>query len=58
MHNGNRSVLSDSSLKGMLFGLTLHTKHEDIYRAYLEATAFGTKMIAQQYEAVASKYAL
>lgn len=49
-HNGNRSVLSDSSLKGMLFGLTLHTKHEDIYRAYLEATAFGTKMIAQQYE--------
>lgn len=49
-HNGNRSVLSDSSLRGSLFGLTLHTKHEDIYRAYLEATAFGTKMIMQQYE--------
>lgn len=49
-HNGNRSVLSDSSLRGSLFGLTLHTKTEEIYRAYLEATAFGTKMIMQQYE--------
>lgn len=49
-HNGNRSILSDSSLKGMLFGLTLNTKHEDIYRAYMEATAFGTKMIVNQYE--------
>jgi ribulose kinase len=54
---------------GCIFGLTLQTKHEDIYRAYLEATAFGTKMIMQQYQdwhmevekvpnAVASKYAL
>lgn len=49
-HNGNRSVLSDSTLRGSIFGLTLHTKHEEIYRAYLEATAFGTKMIMQQYE--------
>ncbi|UXR70976.1 ribulokinase [Staphylococcus sp. IVB6240] len=49
-HNGNRSVLSDSSLRGSIFGLTLHTKPEEIYRAYLEATAFGAKMIMQQYE--------
>ncbi|MFP5163248.1 ribulokinase [Staphylococcus equorum] len=49
-HNGNRSVLSDSNLKGCLFGMRLHTKHEEIYRAYMEATAFGTKMIMQQYE--------
>ncbi|MDT0695986.1 ribulokinase [Mammaliicoccus sciuri] len=49
-HNGNRSVLSDSSLRGSIFGLTLHTKYEDIYRAYLEATAYGTKMIMKQYE--------
>lgn len=49
-HNGNRSVLSDSNLTGCIFGLTLQTKHEDIYRAYLEATAFGTKMIMQQYQ--------
>ncbi len=31
-HNGNRSVLSDSNLTGCIFGLTLQTKHEDIYR--------------------------
>ncbi|SCS20788.1 ribulokinase [Staphylococcus caeli] len=49
-HNGNRSVLSDSNLKGSLFGMTLQTKHEEIYRAYIEATAFGTKMIMQQYQ--------
>lgn len=49
-HNGNRSVLSDSNLKGSLFGMTLQTKHEEIYRAYMEATAFGTKMIMQQYQ--------
>ena len=49
-HNGNRSVLSDSQLTGCLFGLTLKTTHAEIYRAYMEATAFGTKMIMQQYE--------
>lgn len=49
-HNGNRSVLSDSDLSGLLIGQTLHTKIEDIYRAYMEATAFGTKMIMKSYE--------
>lgn len=48
-HNGNRSVLSDSNLTGCVFGLTLQTKYEDIYRVYLEATAFGTEMVMQQY---------
>ena len=43
-------VYYDSNLTGCIFGLTLQTKHEDIYRAYLEATAFGTKMIMQQYQ--------
>ncbi|MBX5319959.1 MULTISPECIES: ribulokinase [Staphylococcus] len=49
-HNSNRSVLSDSNLKGCIFGMSLQTTHEEIYRAYLEATAFGTKMIMQQYQ--------
>ena len=43
--NGNRSVLDDSGLSGMILGLTLGTKPEHIYRALLEATAFGTNMI-------------
>lgn len=43
--NGNRSVLDDSQLTGVILGLTLGTKPEHIYRALLEATAYGTKMI-------------
>ncbi len=43
--NGNRSVLDDSGLSGLILGLTLGTKPEHIYRALLESTAFGTKMI-------------
>lgn len=49
-HNGNRSLLSNSHLRGMIIGKTLYTKIEDIYRAYMEATAFGTKMIMNSYE--------
>ncbi len=48
--NGNRTPYSDSDLSGMLVGLTLHTKPEDIYRAILESTAFGTKTIIDIYE--------
>lgn len=48
--NGNRSVLMDSDLSGILVGLTLNTKPEDIYRAMIEATAFGTKIIIETYE--------
>ena len=43
--NGNRSVLDDSELSGLILGLTLRTKPEEIYRALLESTAFGAKMI-------------
>ncbi|MCL2618187.1 MAG: ribulokinase, partial [Defluviitaleaceae bacterium] len=47
--NGNRCVLSDTSLSGMILGLTLATKPEEIYRALLEATAFGTKIIVDRF---------
>lgn len=49
-HNGNRSVLDDSALSGLILGLTLRTKPEDVYRTLLEATAFGTKMIVDTLE--------
>ncbi len=48
-HSGNRSILMDASLSGMVLGLTLNTKPEEIYRAYIEATAFGTKMILDTF---------
>ena len=48
--NGNRSVLVDADLAGMLLGATLATKPEDIYRALIEATAFGTRMIIEAFE--------
>jgi len=47
--NGNRSVLVDADLSGMLIGTTLSTKPEEIYRALIEATAFGTKMIINTF---------
>ncbi len=48
--NGNRSVLMNSHLNGLLMGLTLNTKPEDVYRAMIEATAFGTRLIIDVYE--------
>ncbi|WP_084508459.1 ribulokinase [Nocardia pseudovaccinii] len=50
-HSGNRSVLVDHDLSGILVGLTLATKPEDIYRALLEATAFGTRTIIETFNA-------
>ena len=47
--NGNRSVLVDVDLTGMIMGMTLQTKAEEIYRALIEATAYGTKMIVENY---------
>ncbi|GAA0361764.1 ribulokinase [Bacillus horti] len=47
--NGNRSVLVDTELGGLLLGMTLQTKPHEIYRALLEATAFGTKMIVDSF---------
>lgn len=48
--NGNRSVLVDVDLTGLLVGATLATKPEEIYRALIEATAFGTRIIIQTFE--------
>jgi L-ribulokinase len=50
-HSGNRSVLVDHELSGVLLGLTLHTRAEDIYRALIEATAFGARVIVETFEA-------
>jgi L-ribulokinase len=49
--NGNRSVLVDHHLSGAIVGLTLATRAPDIYRALLEATAFGTRVIIDAFEA-------
>jgi L-ribulokinase len=48
-HSGNRSVLVDHELSGAVVGLTLATKPEDVYRALLEATAFGTRVIVETF---------
>ncbi len=45
--NGNRSVLVDADLSGLIIGLTLTTRAEEIYRAIIEATAFGSRLIAE-----------
>ncbi|NLB35952.1 MAG: ribulokinase [Clostridiales bacterium] len=47
--NGNRSVLVDVDLTGMLIGMTLQTKPEEIYRALIEATAYGTRIIIETF---------
>ncbi|MEK3723992.1 ribulokinase [Paenibacillus sp. FSL H8-0034] len=47
--NGNRSVLVNADLTGFLIGCTLQTKPEEIYRALLEATAFGTRKIIDAF---------
>lgn len=47
--NGNRSVLVDADLTGVILGCTLQTKPEEIYRALIEATAYGTKMIIETF---------
>jgi L-ribulokinase len=48
--NGNRSVLVDVDLSGLLVGATLGTKAEDIYRALIESTAYGTRVIIEAFE--------
>ena len=50
-HSGNRSVLVDHELSGLLLGATLTTRAEDGYRALLEATAFGTRTIVETFQA-------
>ena len=48
--NGNRSVLVDVELSGLIVGMTLATRAEDIYRALLECTAFGKRVIIEAFE--------
>ncbi len=48
--NGNRSVLVDAELSGLLLGLTLSTRAPDIYRALIEATAYGTRLIIENFD--------
>ncbi|GGJ90994.1 ribulokinase [Lentibacillus kapialis] len=47
--NGNRSVLVNTELSGLILGVTLQTKPEEIYRTLLEATAFGTRKIIDAF---------
>ncbi len=47
--NGCRSVLMDSDLSGLLLGATLGTRPHEIYRALIEATAFGTRKIIEAF---------
>ncbi|HEX9615841.1 MAG TPA: ribulokinase, partial [Anaerolineales bacterium] len=48
--NGNRSVLVDVELSGLLVGATLATRPEEIYRALIEATAYGTRVIIEAFQ--------
>lgn len=47
--NGNRNILVDADLSGMLIGLKINTRPEEIYRAIIEGTAFGTRVIIDNY---------
>ncbi|MBL9114434.1 MAG: ribulokinase [Verrucomicrobiaceae bacterium] len=49
-NNGNRTILTDARLTGLLLGQTLHTTAHEIYRAYIEATAFGALTIIKRIE--------
>jgi L-ribulokinase len=49
-NNGNRTILVDQRLTGLLIGQTLHTEAHEIYRAYIEATAFGALTIINRIE--------
>ncbi|MHC4248933.1 MAG: ribulokinase [Planctomycetota bacterium] len=47
-NNGNRTVLVDPNLSGLVTGLTLHTRPEEVYRALVEGTAFGARVIVER----------
>lgn len=49
--NGNRNILVDSELSGMFLGMSLRTRPEELMRALIEATAYGTRMIIENFEA-------
>ena len=47
-NNGNRTVLVDPRLTGLLVGQTLHTTPDEVYRALIEGTAFGARVIIER----------
>ncbi len=47
-NNGNRTILVDQRLTGLILGQTLHTSRAEIYRALVEATAFGARAILER----------
>ncbi len=49
-NNGNRTILVDQTLSGLLLGQTLHTTRSEIYRALIEATAFGARAIIERLQ--------
>ena len=49
-NNGNRTILTDARLTGLMLGQTLHTRAHEIYRALIEATAFGALTIINRLE--------
>jgi L-ribulokinase len=49
-HNGNRTVLIDQRLTGLIIGLTLHSTPGEIYRTLIEGTAFGARVIMERFE--------
>ncbi|MEI8079120.1 MAG: ribulokinase, partial [bacterium] len=49
-HNGNRTILVDARLTGAVLGMTLHTTRSELYRAFIEATAFGARRILDRIE--------
>lgn len=49
-HNGNRNILVDQKLTGLIVGFTLNTKPEEVYRALIESTGFGARIIIERVE--------
>jgi L-ribulokinase len=49
-NNGNRTILVDQTLSGLLLGQTLHTNRAEIYRTLIEATAFGARAIIERFK--------
>ncbi len=49
-HNGNRTILMDQRLSGLIVGLNLKSTRAEIYRSLIEATAFGNRIITEHFE--------
>src|SRR5215471_10050254 len=47
-NNGNRTILVDTRLTGLILGQTLHTTRAEVYRAFIEATAYGARAIVER----------